>query len=165
MDNNVINRFIDNISNDQQLLKEAEKALEEAKQQKRDISDRIKAYQKEAEVMMKYASEEQIAKLNELNLDLSPTKYGLNAVATTAYDIMLNTKKKSITNEELYNAYVDSLDGKEQAVTYTIFNVKCRPLFNNQRLIREQGSDPSSSRTDVIKVNGSTNVPSKKESK
>lgn len=111
--------------------------------------------------MMKYANEEQIAKLNELDLDLSPTKYGLNSVATTTYDIMLNTKKKSMTNEELYNAYVDTLDDKEQAVTYTIFNVKCRPLFNNQRLIREQGSDPKSSRTDVIKVNGSTNVTSK----
>jgi hypothetical protein len=69
---------------------------------------------------------------------------------------MLNTKKKSMTNEELYNAYVDSLDNKEQAVTYTIFNVKCRPLFNNQRLIREEGSDPKSSRDNVIKVNGAS---------
>lgn len=161
MDNNVINRFIDNISNDQELLKEAETTLEQAKQQKKEISDRIKGYQKEAEVMMKYASEEQITKLNELNLDLSPTKYGLNSVATATYDIMLNTKKKSMTNEELYNAYVDGLDDKEQAVTYTIFNVKCRPLFNNQRLIREQGSDPKSSRDDIIKVNGSTNTTSK----
>lgn len=156
MNNDVINRFIENITNDQQLFKDAETKLEQAKEEKRTISDRIKGYQREAEVMMKYASEEQIKQLEELNLDFSSSKQGLNAVATTTYDIMLNTKKKSMTNEELYSMYVDSLEDKEKAVSYTIFNVKCRPLFNNQRLIREKGSDPKSSRTDIIYVNGNS---------
>jgi len=156
MDNNVINRFIDNMSNDQQLLKEAETKLEQAKEEKRVITDRMKGYQKEAEVMIKYASEEQIALLEALNFDFSTSKHGINAVATITYDIMLTTKKKSMTNEELYKAYVETLDDKEKAVTYTIFNVKCRPLFNNQRLLREKGSDPKSSRDDIIKLNGST---------
>lgn len=163
MNNNIIDRLIQNIINDEQLLKASEEKIQQAKEEKRLINDRIKGSQKEAEVMMKYASDEQIKQLEALNLNFSSSKQGLNAVATATYDIMMNTKKKSMTNEALYKAYVDTLEDKEKAVTYTIFNVKCRPLFNNQRLIREKGSDPKSSRTDIIKLNGGTKVISKKE--
>jgi DNA helicase IV len=152
----IIDQLIANVSHDQSLLQEAEERIVKAKEEKKAIQDRLRDYQKEAEVMMKYATEEQIEKLNALDLDFSPSKHGLNTVATITYDIMLNTKKKSMTNEELYDAYVDTLDDKHKAVTYTIFNVKCRPLFNNQRLLRKKGSDPKSSRTDVITLNGST---------
>ncbi|WP_298508184.1 hypothetical protein [uncultured Kordia sp.] len=160
---NIIDTLIQNISDDQKLLETADEKIEQAKEEKRAITNRIKDYQKDATAMMKYASDEQIQKLEALDLDLSESKQGLNSVATTAFDIMLNSKKKSMTNEELYKAYVDTLDDKEKAVSYTAFNIKCRPLFNNQRLLRKEGSDPKSSRTSIISVNGSSKAVIKKE--
>ncbi|WP_430411329.1 hypothetical protein [Kordia sp.] len=162
MNDNIIDRLIQNIINDQQLLKASEEKIDQAKNEKREIQDRIKGYHKDATAMIKYACEEQIAQIEALDLDLSESKQGLNSVATTALDIMMNTKKKSMTNEELYQAYVDSLDSSGKAVSYTTFNVKCRPLYNNQRLIRTKGSDPKSSRTDVISLNGSSKAVVKK---
>jgi len=152
---NIIDTLIQNISDDQQLLEAAEEKIEQAKEDKRAITNRIKEYHKDATAMMKYASEGQIKKIEALDLDVSESKQGLNSVATTAFDIMMSTKKKSITNDELYKMYVDTLDEKEKAVSYTTFNIKCRPLFNNQRLSRKDGSDPKSSRTSIISVNGS----------
>jgi hypothetical protein len=160
---NIIDTLIQNISDDQQLLETADEKIEQAKEEKRTITNRIKEYQKDATAMIKYASDDQIQQLEALNLDLSESKQGLNSVATTAFDIMLNSKKKTMTNEELYKAYVDSLDDKEKAVSYTVFNIKCRPLFNNQRLIRKEGSDPKSSRTSIISLNGSSASVVKKE--
>jgi len=148
--------LIQNITDDQQLLKEADEKIDQAKEDKQAITDRIKGYRKDATAMIKYASDEQIEKIKALDLDFSESKQGLNSVATTAFDIMMNTKKKSMTNEELYKVYVDSLDDKEKAVKYTEFNIKCRPLFNKQRLLRKEGSDPKSSRTSIISVNGSS---------
>ena len=59
-----------------------------------------------------------------------------------------------MTNAELYDAYVNSLKNKDEAVKYTEFNIKCRSLFNTQRLLRTKGTDPKSSREDVISLNG-----------
>jgi hypothetical protein len=162
-DKGIFDVLLQNITDDQQLLKEADEKIDQAKEDKQAITDRIKGYRKDATAMIKYASDEQIEKIKALDLDLSESKQGLNSVATTALDIMMNTKKKSMTNEELYQAYVDSLDDKEKAVKYTEFNIKCRPLYNNQRLIRTKGSDPKSSRTDVITLNGSSKTVIKKE--
>jgi hypothetical protein len=155
-DKGIFDVLLQNITDDQLLLKEADEKIDQAKEDKQAITDRIKGYRKDATAMIKYAGDEQIEKIKVLDLDLSESKQGLNSVATIAFDIMMNTKKKSMTNEELYQAYVDSLDDKEKAVKYTEFNIKCRPLFNNQRLIRTKGSDPKSSRTDIISVNGSS---------
>lgn len=162
-DKGIFDVLLQNITDDQQLLKEADEKIDQAKEDKQAITDRIKGYRKDATTIIKYASDEQIQKIEALNLDLSESKQGLNSVATTAFDIMVNTKKKSMTNEELYKAYIDSLDDKEKAVKYTEFNIKCRPLYNNQRLIRTKGSDPKSSRTDVITLNGSSKAVIKKE--
>lgn len=155
--------LIQNITDDQKLLKEADEKINQAKEDKQAITDRIKGYRKDATAMIKYASDEQIQKIEALNFNLSESKQGLNSVATTAFDIMMNTKKKTITNEELYQLYVGSLDDKEKAIKYTEFNIKCRPLFNNQRLLRKEGSDPKSSRTSIISVNGSSISVVKKE--
>lgn len=159
----IIEQLISNVSKDQALLEQAEERISEAKEEKRNIQNRLKDYQKEVEVVMKYATPEQTKQLEALHVYTSSTKHGLNTVATTAYDIMLNSKKKSMTNEELYDAYIESLGENAQPVTYTIFNVKCRPLFNNQRLLREKGRDPKSSRTDVIKINGGSQQSSEKK--
>jgi hypothetical protein len=155
-DKGIFDVLLQNITDDQLLLKEADEKIDQAKEDKQAITDRIKGYRKDATAMIKYAGDEQIEKIKVLDLDLSESKQGLNSVATIAFDIMMNTKKKSMTNEELYQTYVNGLDDKEKAVKYTEFNIKCRPLYNNQRLIRTKGSDPKSSRTDVISVNGSS---------
>jgi hypothetical protein len=162
-DKGIFDVLLQNITDDQQLLKEADEKIHQAKEDKQAITDRIKGYRKDATAMIKYASDEQIQKIKALDFDLSDSKQGLNSVATNALDIMMNTKKKSMTNDELYQAYVDSLDDTDKAVKYTEFNIKCRPLFNNQRLIRTKGSDPKSSRTDVITLNGSSKAIIKKE--
>lgn len=44
-------------------------------------------------------------------------------------------------------------------MNYTEFNIKCRSLFNTQRLLRKKGSDPKSSRTDIISLNGRVLTP------
>ncbi|QHI38070.1 hypothetical protein IMCC3317_34540 [Kordia antarctica] len=160
---NIVDVLLQNITDDQELLKGIEQKIDDAKEEKKDVQERIKGYHKDASAMMKYASAEQIAKIEALDINVSESKQGLNSVATTTFDIMMNTKKKLMTNGELYQAYVDSLDDKEKAVKYTEFNIKCRPLFNNQRLIRTKGSDPKSSRTDVITLNGSSKAAIKKE--
>lgn len=59
-----------------------------------------------------------------------------------------------MTNAQLYDAYVKYLKSKEEAVNYTEFNIKCRSLFNTQRLLRKKGVDPKSSREDIISLNG-----------
>ena len=55
----------------------------------------------------------------------------------------------------MYDGYVKSLKNKEEeAVKYSAFNIKCRSLFNTQKLIRTKGKDPKSSREDIISLNG-----------
>ncbi len=86
--------------------------------------------------------------IQELGLDLESTSRGLNPVAQTALDIM--TEKKSLTNEELYNWYLDSLNDAKTADSYTQFNIRIRPLFNSQYVSRKKGKDPKNSREDII---------------
>lgn len=54
----------------------------------------------------------------------------------------------------MYEGYVKSLKNKEEAVTYSAFNIKCSSLFNTQKLLRKKGTDPKSSREDIISLNG-----------
>jgi len=54
---------------------------------------------------------------------------------------------------------VNSLENKEEAVNYTEFNIKCRSLFNTQRLLRKKGKDSKSSREDIISLNGRVTKP------
>ena len=66
----------------------------------------------------------------------------------------MNAKDNQMSNNQLYDAYVKSLKSKEEAVNYTEFNIKCRSLFNTQRLLRKKGKDQKSSREDIISLNG-----------
>ena len=59
-----------------------------------------------------------------------------------------------MSNAQLYEAYVKSLKNKDDAVNYTEFDIKCRSLFNTQRLLRKKGADPKSSCEDIISLNG-----------
>ena len=67
----------------------------------------------------------------------------------------MKAKNNQIENGELYEAYAKSCkDKKQEPVKYTEFNIKCRSLFNTQRLLRKKGKDSKNSREDIISLNG-----------
>jgi len=146
--------LIENIKTDQALLIETNQKIETAKDEKRDITDRLKDYRRDASTMLKYASETEVKQLEDLGFDFSESERGLNAVATLAFDLIVKAKYTKLTNDALYQQYVATFKKEEDACNYTEFNIKCRPLFNSQRLLRTKGKDPKSSREDIISLNG-----------
>jgi soluble cytochrome b562 len=150
----IVEVLIENFKKDQEQLEESQKKIDEAKEAKREITDRMKDYRKDLSVLLKYADEEQVKKIQELGFDLTGASVGLNKVASIALDIIMKAKGNKMSNGALHSAYVESLENKESAVNYTEFNIKCRSLFNSQRLIRLEGKDPQSSRDHIIKLNG-----------
>ena len=140
---------------DQQLLEQTDAQIEKAKDEKRTIVDRLKDYRRDISVMMKYADETQRQKIEALGFNLSETDRGLNAIASFALDAVMKAKDNQIENGELYEAYAKSCkDKKQEPVNYTEFNIKCRSLFNTQRLLRKKGKDAKNSREDIISLNG-----------
>lgn len=163
---NIVDILIENIKTDQNLLSGVDAKIEEAKEEKRTVVNRLKDYHKDVSVLLKYADDSKKKELEDLGFDFSESQRGLNPVASAALDIIMNTKGNELTNIQLYDAYVKSLKNKDEAVNYTEFNIKCRSLFNTQRLLRKKGSDPKSSRTDIISLNGRiTNPSSEKQNK
>tara|TARA_R110000850_G_scaffold254614_1_gene380251 strand:- start:135627 stop:136130 length:504 start_codon:yes stop_codon:yes gene_type:complete len=154
MNATIVDVLIENIKTDQSLLEETEAQIETAKENKRSVMDRLKDYRRDITVLLKYADDEQRKRIEELGFDFSESDKGLNPVATLVMDIIMKAKDKQLTNEELYNAYVKTFKKKEDAFNYTEFNIKCRSLFNTQRLLRKKGKDPKSSRDDIISLNG-----------
>lgn len=149
----IVDVLIQNITQDQALLKDADKQIEEAKTAKSEIAERLKSYRKEAEIFLKYANEEQKQKIEALGFNSSETKSSLNPVATRALNIIMDAKDNSLTNDELYTIYAGSIENPKDALNYTAFNIKCRPLFNSQHLIRKKVADGLSSREDIISLN------------
>lgn len=153
--NSIVESLIENIKTDQLLLKQTETKIETAKNEKRDIVDRLKDYRRDISVLLKYADESQQQQIEALGFDLSESERGMNLVASFVLDTIMKAKDNKLTNAELYDAYEKACkDKKEEPVNYTAFNIKCRTLFNTQRLIRTKGKDPKSSREDVISLNG-----------
>lgn len=151
---NIVDILIEKIKTDQNLLAKVETNIEKAKEEKRAIVSRLKDYQKDITVLLKYADNGKKKELEALGFDFSETERGMNPVASKAYEIITKVKGNQLTNAELYDAYVTSLNNKDEAVNYTEFNIKCRSLFNTQRLLRKKGKDPKSSRDDIISLNG-----------
>lgn len=151
---NIVDILIENIKTDQNLLSGIDAKIEEAKEEKRTVVNRLKDYHKDVSVLLKYADDSKKKELEDLGFDFSESQRGLNPVASAALDIIMNTKGNELTNIQLYDAYVKSLKNKDEAVNYTEFNIKCRSLFNTQRLLRKKGKDPKSSREDIISLNG-----------
>ncbi|GGG24953.1 hypothetical protein GCM10011344_27020 [Dokdonia pacifica] len=156
----IVDTLIQNITTDQELLKDADAKITQAKEEKVTVADRLKGYRKEAEVFLKYANEEQKKQIEALGFDTAETRSSLNDVATRALNIIMETKGNSLTNDELYTIYAGSHKSPKDALNYTAFNIKCRPLFNSQRLIRKKAAEGLSSREDIISLNG---TPIKKE--
>ena len=155
MNATIVDVLIENIKTDQVLLEQTETKMETIKDEKRIILDRLKNYKRDVMVLLKYADDAQQKKIEALGFDLSESERGLNLIASIALDIIMKVKDNQLSNAELYNAYVKSLKNKDEAVNYTEFNIKCRSLFNTQRLLRKKGKDSKSSKEDIISLNGS----------
>jgi regulator of protease activity HflC (stomatin/prohibitin superfamily) len=152
----IVDVLIQNITTDQELLKDLEQKVQEAKEEKRAVTDRLKDYRKDIAVVLKYADESQRAKIEELGFEISDQDNGLNPVSATVMELLMKAKDNQMTNGELYESYVATFKNKEDAYSYTEFNIKCRQLFNTQRVLRKKSKDSSSSRDDVIAINGTT---------
>jgi len=150
----IVDVLIENIKTDQELLATTETKINEAKEEKRAITERLKDYRRDISVLLKYADDNHRKQIEELGFDFSESEQGLNPVAQIALDLVLAAKGNQMTNEELYNAYVKTFKNKEDAFNYTEFNIKTRSLFNTQKLLRKKGKDSKSSREDIISVNG-----------
>lgn len=154
MNANILDVLLQNITTDKELQDKADERINEAKEEKRQITDRLKDYKKDILVLLKYADETQRKKIEELGFNLSEAENGLNPVASVAFDIIFNAKGNKMTNETLYDSYVATFKNKEDAFNYTEFNIKCRSLFNTQRLLRTKADEGKSSREDIISLNG-----------
>lgn len=154
MNATIVDVLIENIKTDQSLLEQTEAQIETAKENKKNVVDRLKDYRRDITVLLKYADDEQRKLIEELGFDFSESERGLNPVASLVMDIIMKAKDNQLTNDQLYEAYVKSFKNKGDAFNYTEFNIKCRSLFNTQRLLRKKGADPKSSRDDIISLNG-----------
>ena len=159
MNATIVDVLIENIKTDQTLLEQTEKQIETAKENKRNVVDRLKNYRRDITVLLKYADDAQRKRIEKLGFDFSESERGLNAVASLALDILMKAKGNEMTNGELYALYVKTFKNESDAFNYTAFNIKCRSLFNTQRLLRKKGKDDVSSRDNIISLNGSVMPP------
>ncbi len=151
----IMDVLIENITTDQKLLDKVEKKVQEAKEEKREVIDRLKDYRKDLSVLLKYADEEQRTKLDELGFSSGEKNHGLNPVATIALELLMQAKDNKLTNEALYEGYVKTFKNHDDAFSYAEFNIKCRPLINTQRVLRKKTKDGKGSKDDVLSINGS----------
>lgn len=150
----IVDVLIENITTDQKLLDEVDQKVQEVRDEKREVVDRLKDYRKDISVLLKYADQAQRTKIEELGLDFSEHEHGLNPVASIVLELLMKAKDNQMTNGYLYTSYASTLKDKEDAYSYTEFNIKCRSLFNTQRVLRKKGKDAKNSREDVISLNG-----------
>ena len=160
-DASIVDVLIENIKTDQALLEQTEVQIEKAKDEKREVVARLKDYRKDVSVLLKYADEERRKQIEELGFDFSETENGLNSVASFVLDTIVKAKDNQLANAELYDAYSKTVKSENERLSYTEFNIKCRSLFNTQRLLRKKGKNPKSSRDDVISLNGRVEPSSK----
>lgn len=156
--NNPVDVLIQNIKTDQHLLEEKTKILEEAKEEKRLTVERLKGYRKDVQHMMKYLSDEQMAEIEKLGLDVTESSGGrgtLNPISQIVIDVLMKAKGHTMTNGKLYSHYIDSVEDGEPE-SYSRFNVKIRQLFNGGRISKKQLDAEKSSRDDVITLHVSS---------
>ena len=145
--------LIKHIKTDQELLTIANRAIDKAKNEKKDIADRLKEYRRDAYHLFKFATPKEQEELNDLGFDLESSESRLNSIAETALEILTKANRK-MTCEELHNEYVANVKVGEEALSYTEFNIKIRSLFRSQRLIQQTVEDGNNSRTDLVYLNG-----------
>lgn len=152
---NVIDVLIQNIKADQELLISTDNQIEALKEEKKEIANRLKSYRSDITVLLKYADPKHKEQIEALGLDLAEgSGQSMNPVATLVLEIIMKAKDNTMSNGDLYDAYVKTFKKPEDAFNYTEFNIKCRSLFNTQRLLRSKGKDASNSREDIVSLNG-----------
>lgn len=159
----IVDVLIENIQTDQKLLQEVEVKIESVKDEKQEIVNRLKEQRRDLSVLSKYADETQQEKIKELGFDVSEPEKNINAVSSIALDLIIKAKDNQLTNGALYQGYVKSLSKEDEPLKYSAFNIKCRTLFNTQKLIRTKGKDSKSSREDTISLNGQVRPAAKNE--
>ena len=153
-DLSIVDVLIENIKVDQKLLEESEAKIEKAKVEKRNLISRLKDYRKDVSVLLKYADDSRMKQIEELGIELTDSSNGLNSTASLVLDLIMKAKENQLTNGALYETYCNSIKNEHDRLSYTEFNIKCRSLFNTQRLLRKKGKNPKSSRDDIISLNG-----------
>jgi hypothetical protein len=151
---NPLDAVIENITADQLILAEKNTVIETAKEEKKTIENRIKEYRKDLSVFIKYATEEQVAQIEELGLDVSESsgRGTLNKISQMTLDALTEAKGNKMTNGKLYETYIDSLGKDEEADSYSLFNVKIRQLFSQKRIEKKQIDPTKSNRDDIISL-------------
>ena len=96
-----------------------------------------------------------MAKEKKFSVTYYRDQYERNNART--FELIMKAKGNEMKNGEWYQAYVDTFENPEQAENYTFFNIKCRSLFNTQKLLRKKGSGPKNTREDFISLNGRVN--------
>jgi len=146
--------ILDRVTEDQTALNEQNELIDKAKSYRKEIQDRLRDSKRDLVTFVKYASPEQLKRLEELQIDVEALGHSLNKVAEVAFDILSKTDKGEMTNGALYEAYVKTFKNPDDSFNYTEFNIKCRTLFNSQRLIRIEPKNAKSTREHVIRING-----------
>ncbi len=159
----IVDVLIENIQTDQNFLQEVETKMNNLKDEKQTIVNRLKEQHKDLSVLSKYADESQQAKIKELGFDIVEPQKSINTVANVALDLIIKAKDNQLTNGAWYDNYVKSVPKNEEALKYSAFNIKCRTLFNTQKLIRTKSKDATSSREDIISLNGQVRLATKEK--
>ena len=150
----VIDIMIENIVTDRELLKEADEEVKAAQDIRREIRSRLDRLYVDIHTLGKYATEEQQARIDACDIDTGQTSLRkVNEIAAKAFELIVNAQDSQMTNGLWYEAYCKELPEGSDKPNYTQFNIKCRGLFNTQKLIRTK-KEGVSSRNYVISLNG-----------
>lgn len=158
----VLDTLLNHLAQDQKEMEVQNELIRKAQEIKKDILLRIRDVRNDLKTFSKYASEEQIKRLKELGFDQQTFSHTLNREAQLAMDILQKTPKGEMSNGALYDAYCATFKNVNEASTYAQFNIKCRSLFNTQKLLRIT-KEGTSSKEDLIRINGFRAQPAKAE--
>lgn len=149
----LLDRVISQLAEDEQALDEQVELINKAQSYKREINKRVQELRRDLATFVKYASDEQLERIKELGIEPEDLGRSFNNVAEMAFDIMQKAPKGEMTNGALYEEYVKTFKNPDDAFNYTEFNIKCRSLYNSQRLLRVE-IEGKKSRDFIIRVNG-----------
>ena len=140
--------LIEQVKKTKGVISENSYEMEKAKEAIRVAQTELREYKRDLSIMTKYATPEQLKAIEALELDLAEN--GLNPIASLALEVLDASKDKKLSNEAWYKGYVAKVPKEKEALNYTEFNIKVRPLFSRNIVTRSKGSDPNNSKTDII---------------
>ncbi len=150
---NILDKVISAMTKDTEHLQAQIDIIDKAKQEKRETQQRLKHLQRDLATFIKYASDQQLERIEKLGIDHQHLGASLNPIAQSAWDILQKQPKGEMTNEALYLACIKSLEKEDNEISYTDFNIKIRSLLSTQKIIRVE-KEGQSSRKALIRING-----------